>query len=93
MKKRFPIIASGTEAQYNVETKSEIVLACCMLHNFLMGIDPDEELISEVDRELMERELEREHARRVHRDIDGVASERMRDSIARKMWNNYVSQN
>ena len=93
LKKRLPIIASGTEAQYNVETQSEIVLACCMLHNFLMGIDPDEELISEVDRELMERELEREHARRVHRDIDGVESERMRDSIARQMWNDYVSQN
>ena len=35
-----------------------------MLHNFFMGVDLDEELISKVEREPM-KELEGEHAGRV----------------------------
>ncbi|XVF50461.1 hypothetical protein PTKIN_Ptkin04bG0102900 [Pterospermum kingtungense] len=52
VKKRFPIIASGTEPCYSLETMTEIVLACCILHNFLMGVDLDENLINEVDMEM-----------------------------------------
>ncbi|KAF2316097.1 hypothetical protein GH714_041002 [Hevea brasiliensis] len=58
LKKRFPIIASGTEPHYSFETMTEIVLACCVIHNFLMGVDPDENLIAEVDRELMHAEAD-----------------------------------
>ena len=32
LKKCFPIIASGTKAQYDVITLSKIVIACCILH-------------------------------------------------------------
>ena len=58
LKKRFPIIASGTEPHYLVDTQSDIILACCILHNYLMGIDPDERLIAKVDRELFSEEAE-----------------------------------
>ncbi|GAV83998.1 LOW QUALITY PROTEIN: DDE_4 domain-containing protein [Cephalotus follicularis] len=51
VKKRFPIIAS-TIQPFSVETQTEIILAYCIIHNYLMGIDPDENLIVEVDREL-----------------------------------------
>ncbi|KAG6532546.1 hypothetical protein ZIOFF_006392 [Zingiber officinale] len=52
LKKRFSIIANGTEAHYEVDIRTDIILACCILHNFLMGVDPNERLINEVDREL-----------------------------------------
>ncbi|KAG6490173.1 hypothetical protein ZIOFF_051458 [Zingiber officinale] len=52
LKKRFPIIASGTEPHYEINIRTDIILACCILHNFLIGVDPDERLISEVDHEL-----------------------------------------
>ena len=58
LKKRFPIIASGTEPHYPVDTQSDIILACCILHNYLMGVDPNERLIAEVDRELFSEETE-----------------------------------
>ena len=32
LKKHFPIIASGTEQHYDVDTMTKIVLACCILH-------------------------------------------------------------
>ena len=39
LKKRFPIIASGTEPYYSLDTMTDIVLACCILHNFLRKVD------------------------------------------------------
>ncbi|XP_052723797.1 protein ALP1-like [Vigna angularis] len=54
--KRFPIIASDTEPHYGLETMTDIILACCILHNFLRGVDNDDSLLHEVDNELNERE-------------------------------------
>ena len=54
LKKRFPIIASWTEPHYDVDTMTKIVLACCIVHNFLRGIENDESLLEEVDNELLE---------------------------------------
>ena len=45
LKKIFPIIASGLEAHYDVDMRSEIVLTCCILHNFLMMYNPDEDIL------------------------------------------------
>ena len=42
LKKRFPIIASGTKPHYPINTQSDIILACCILHNYLMSVDPNE---------------------------------------------------
>ncbi|GAV78636.1 LOW QUALITY PROTEIN: DDE_4 domain-containing protein, partial [Cephalotus follicularis] len=50
VKKIFPIIASTTQPNFSVETQTKIILACCIIHNYLMGVDPDENLIAEVDR-------------------------------------------
>ena len=46
LKKGFPIIASTTKPSYCVDTQNEIILSCCILHNYLMGVDPDESLLS-----------------------------------------------
>ncbi|XP_059669372.1 uncharacterized protein LOC132314535 [Cornus florida] len=45
LKKRFPIIGSSTEPTYDVKTQVDIILACCIIHNYLMGMDPDESLL------------------------------------------------
>ena len=59
LKKRFLILGSGTEPYYSVETQADMVIVgCrCILHNYLMGIDPDERLIAEVDAELNEQQV------------------------------------
>ncbi|XLR37987.1 hypothetical protein S83_022647 [Arachis hypogaea] len=51
LKNRFPILSEMS--RYNVDTVNEIIIACCILHNFLMNFDPDEEIIAQVDRDLM----------------------------------------
>jgi len=81
LKKRFPIIASGTEPHYPLETMTDIVLSCCILHNFLRGSDNDEYLIDEVDRELMEHANETGNAQ-VDRDDDYRVGCNIRDDLA-----------
>ena len=68
LKKRFPIIASETEPHYDVDTMTKIVLGCCILHNFLRGVDNDESLIEEVDNELLQEDVQQTptHAREHH---------------------------
>ncbi|KAF2319057.1 hypothetical protein GH714_013011 [Hevea brasiliensis] len=56
LKKRFPIIGSANEKTYSFDVQCEIILACCILHNFLMGMDPDESLVAEMDADLSNRE-------------------------------------
>ncbi|KAK9273745.1 hypothetical protein L1049_018555 [Liquidambar formosana] len=91
LKKRFPIIGSMTDPTYSFDTQTEIILACCILHNFLMGVDPDENIIAEVDRELENGTQPREALR--YRDNDDEDARRgaiIRDNIAAAMWNDYV---
>ena len=49
LKKGFPIITSITKPSYCVNTQNEIILSCCIFPNYLMGVNPDESLIAEVD--------------------------------------------
>jgi len=53
LKKKFAMLGSGNESFYSVRTQVDIVPAACILHNYLMGVDPDLELIEKVDRELL----------------------------------------
>ena len=59
LKKRFPIIASTIEPSYCVDTQNEIILACYKLHSYLMGVDPDESLIAEIDEKVLHSHCER----------------------------------
>ena len=59
LKKRFPIIGSGTKSHYSLITMKNIVLACCILHNFIRGVDRDDEFLAEVDRDLQQEQDDR----------------------------------
>ncbi|RHN45074.1 putative harbinger transposase-derived nuclease domain-containing protein [Medicago truncatula] len=87
LKKRFPIIASGTEPHYSFEVMIDIVLACCILHNFLMGVDIDEALIAEVDHELVQNDIDRSQTQQ--RDEDYRLGSLLREAITTEMGNLY----
>jgi len=88
LKKRFPIIASGIESHYALETTTDIILACCILHNFLRAFDNDESLIDEVDREL-EQHVDDVGYGQIDRDDDYTLRCNIRDDLANKMWLDY----
>ncbi|CAL1400844.1 unnamed protein product [Linum trigynum] len=88
VKKRFPIIGTGMEPQYSFDTTTNIILACCIIHNFLMGVDPDEQLIAEVDRELARIQRQNEP----QCEEESRVGVELRDSIAEHMWHDYNIQ-
>ncbi len=92
LKKRFPIIASGSEANYDVDTIFEIVLACCILNNFLMLYDPDKDLLRQVDNELMQNDFEANEIRSNIRDADARLGEQIRNDMAMCMLQDYMSR-
>ncbi|KAL5576292.1 hypothetical protein UlMin_017991 [Ulmus minor] len=75
---------------YPVETVTEIVLGCCILHKFLMGIDPDENLINEVDQEILNQVPETEEIYTRSNDVeDAKKGAAIRNVIAQRMWQDY----
>ncbi|XP_057997501.1 uncharacterized protein LOC131176465 [Hevea brasiliensis] len=68
LKKRFSIITSSTEPHYGVDTQEEIILVCCILHNYLIGVNPDMDVLAEVDDELNNGSSPQEHCRHTNRD-------------------------
>ncbi|TXG57010.1 hypothetical protein EZV62_018323 [Acer yangbiense] len=92
LKKRFPIISTGTESHFSVRTLTKIVLACCILHNYLMGVDPDEQILREVDQELWNSEPQTEDIYSTEKDNEEARlGTSIRDEIAKRMWQEYQS--
>jgi len=89
MKKCFPIIASGIEPHYDLHTMTNIILACCILHNFLRGVDNDDSLVKEVDHELLQQDIQFP-ASQVPNDDHRLGSY-IRDTIVNEIWQDYVN--
>ncbi|KAL7234927.1 hypothetical protein ACSBR1_018404 [Camellia fascicularis] len=70
----------------------ERAFACCILHNLLLGVGPNEKLISEVDKELENqcRTHETTHAPR-DTDEDAKQGELIKNVITATMWSDYKS--
>ncbi|KAK1563199.1 hypothetical protein Q3G72_023951 [Acer saccharum] len=91
LKKRFPIISTGTESHFSVGTLTKIVLVCCILHNYLMGVDPDEQILREVDQELWNNESQTEDIYSTEKDNEDVRlGASIRNEIAKRMWQGYI---
>ncbi|XP_047178658.1 putative nuclease HARBI1 [Vigna umbellata] len=85
LKKRFP---RGSEPHYGLETMTDIILACCILHNFIRGVDIDDPLLNEVYNELNEGEDHNVSSSQVREDDYRVGTT-IRDAIANEMWRDY----
>ncbi|XP_015935347.1 protein ALP1-like [Arachis duranensis] len=79
----------GTEPYYDVEVMVDIVLACIILHKFLMGVDPDHHLISQVDQELQNNNPEATNEEREEVNEDYRRGVVLRDNMAAQMWTDY----
>lgn len=62
LKKRFSILQTATEPIFGIKTQNKTIIACCILRNYLMGEDPDQTLIDDVQDELQnERSFQEGH--------------------------------
>ena len=83
MKKRFIIILNASNAHYGSKAQNSIILACCILHNYLMSEGPDEDLITEVDAKLVRQEVAYdEYYTHKSNSEDATQGERLRDELS-----------
>ena len=68
---------------------TDIVLACCILHNFFHEVDNDESLLEEVDRDLMQWDIDVSHSQT--REDDYMLRSQIRDTIENEMWTGYCN--
>lgn len=92
LKKRFNVIKSLNEPKFKVKIHKEIVIACCILQNYLKGVNLDEDIIFKVDTELANDNNPQEESY-VGRDNnkDTTLGEFLRDSISANIWINYIN--
>ncbi|XP_030518264.2 protein ALP1-like isoform X1 [Rhodamnia argentea] len=88
LKKRFRVLDS--EPFWSFGTQVDVVLACCIMHNFIMGFDPNDSIMEEMNRQV---ESQRENARvqlsqREEKEENRIWTAK-RDRIAHAMWINY----
>lgn len=90
LKRRFPIVRSSQEPFYSCDTQSDIFVACCILHNFLLDEDRDKKLEHEVLQEVLD-----EQPQQVRHDVNNGrvrsdGAEELRNAITTQMWNDYL---
>ncbi|KAJ4801431.1 nuclease [Rhynchospora pubera] len=89
LKKRFPIIGSSNQSYYSVEVQKKIIMACCVLHNYLIERDPDRRLMAQVDAEVANRSDEQRDTNAVEDPQEITRGDQLRDEIAAAMWRDY----
>ncbi|KAK5817483.1 hypothetical protein PVK06_022407 [Gossypium arboreum] len=90
LKKRFRVL--DAEPFWNFQTQVDIVLACCIIHNHIMGVDPsdllNQGLFEEPDSDLIIPTLTEREEREEAREWSAK-----RDEIAQTMWVDYMTRN
>jgi hypothetical protein len=99
LKKRFPILKESTS--YPLRTQVRLVNVTCILHNFIRSaVGGDDFVYDEYEEELLQQEAQevrRLHGRQVQRRERQTQIEeredgkRLRDEIAKKMYEDYIS--
>ena len=80
-----------TELFFPVDMVIKIILACCILHNYFMGVNPDERLIVEVNQEISNGDIHNEARNNTNdSDVDARKGVILRTSITTRMLNDYV---
>ena len=87
LKQRFPILRHATS--YQIRTQTKIILACCILQNFITiedGITFEVDIEEEDDHEGIDVPILETYGM-TQRDRDDWG--RFRDEIAKRMWDDY----
>uniref|UniRef100_A0A2N9HM00 DDE Tnp4 domain-containing protein n=1 Tax=Fagus sylvatica TaxID=28930 RepID=A0A2N9HM00_FAGSY len=87
LKKRFRVL--GAEPFWSFETQVEVVLACCVLHNHIVGVDPDDPIMGDTASEVGSQRIV--HQTRREAQEESREWNDKRDEISEAMWIDYVT--
>ncbi|VAH71312.1 unnamed protein product [Triticum turgidum subsp. durum] len=88
LKARFPILSRKGGIPYPYRTQVKIVMACCIIHNFIRKVNHPDELFELYEHGKTEQNTDHGD-QQVHgqaRKDDRVAGERVRAAIAQELW-------
>ncbi|KAM0830107.1 hypothetical protein ACQ4PT_066433 [Festuca glaucescens] len=93
LKARFPILSRKGGIPYPYKTQVKIVMACCIIHNFIRKVNQPDELFElyehgETPTTVDNGDQEVRGQANVRED-DRVAGERIRGGIARQLWTDH----
>ncbi|XP_056688452.1 uncharacterized protein [Spinacia oleracea] len=86
LKKRFRVL--DAEPFWPFKTQVDVVLACCVIHNYLRGIDPNDPIAREVDMEMNSQDARAPLTRREVRE-ETKECVKKRNAISLVMWTAY----
>ncbi|GAV77660.1 LOW QUALITY PROTEIN: DDE_4 domain-containing protein [Cephalotus follicularis] len=84
LKKHFRVL--DAEPFWSFATQVDVVLACCVIHNHIMGVDPSDPVVQEVNNEIRSRSERQTHREEREENMEWLAK---RDNMASAMWDNY----
>ena len=86
LKSRFILIYEKSFWSY--ETQVDVVLACCIIHNHIMGVDPNDFLMEEIcsESESIRRTINLSQRKEREENKEWITK---REMIASTMWNDY----
>jgi len=69
----------------------KVVLVCCVLHNFLRGIDPNDQIMREKD-QVFSQDIQRPILSRREEREENQTWKTKRDAIANATWQDYQAR-
>ena len=88
LKKRFLVL--DAEPFWSFETQVKVVLACCVVHNHIMGVEPNDHIMEDAMNEVESSDPPRETQSRRESIEDSRLWNAKRDEICQAMWSDYT---
>ena len=88
LKKRFRVL--DAEPFWSFETQVKVVLACCVIHNHIMGVEPNDHIMEDAMNQVESSDLQQERQLRRESVEDSRSWNAKRDEICQAMWVDYT---
>ena len=88
LKKRFRVL--GAEPFWSFETQVKVVLACCVIHNHIMGVEPNDHIMADAMNQVESSGPQQETQSRWDSIEDNRVWNAKRDQICQVMWSDYT---
>ena len=88
LKKRFQVL--DAEPFWSFETQVKVVLACCVVHNHIMGVESNDHIMEDAMNQVESSDSQQERQLRRESVEYSRSWNAKRDEICQAMWANYT---
>ena len=88
LKKRFRVL--DAEPCWSFETQVKVVLACCVVHNHIIGVEPNDHIMEDAMNQVKSSDPQQETQSRRESIEDSRLWNAKRDEICQAMWSDYT---